>query len=34
MQKIEGKEEYIFPTDRFEELLKNYYNEHMILYNS
>ena len=34
MQKIEGKQEYIFPTDRFEELLKNYYTEHMTLYNS
>lgn len=31
MQKIGGKQEYIFPIDRFEELLKNYYNEHMIL---
>lgn len=34
MQKIDGKQEYIFPIDRFEELLKNYYTEHMTLYNS
>lgn len=29
MQKIDGKQEYIFPIDRFEELLKNYYKGNM-----
>lgn len=27
MQKIDGKQEYIIPIDRFEELLKNYYKD-------
>ena len=31
MQKMDGKQEYIFPIDRFEGLLKNYYNKHMTL---
>lgn len=33
MQKIDGKQEYIFPIDRFEELLKNYYKGNMGLQN-